>query len=215
VRVAVLGVAALLVLSTSVIVAASPPNPGPFTGCLSTKTSSGTASTKGTIYNVAVSATIPLAACLAADTLVTFGNAQGPQGVAGPPGPTGPAGPSNVYIASDDGQQLSLSGTTLVSLTLPAGNYVIHAKTGVYNLIEDDIVDCLLKADTTVIDEDQVRLDGLGDGVNDNNEFMSFIGTASFSDTGTVALVCSSSSSASEFTQLLATEVETIHQAGT
>ena len=79
-----LGVVALLVITTSVIVAAvPPPNPGPFTGCLT----AGVA--KGFVYNVAVSATTPQGPCLKGDTLITFSNGRGLQG---PPGINGKDG---------------------------------------------------------------------------------------------------------------------------
>ena len=70
----------LLVVTTTVIVAAEPSNPGPFTGCLTMK------GIKGLVYNVAVSATTPQAPCLTGDTLITFSNGKGPAGPAGPAG---------------------------------------------------------------------------------------------------------------------------------
>ena len=88
-RFAVLGAVALLLVGTSAIVAATVPAPGPFTGCLAAKGSLTPLVVKGQIYNIAQSATTPLAACNSSDTLVTFSNAQGP---AGPNGATGPAG---------------------------------------------------------------------------------------------------------------------------
>jgi hypothetical protein len=126
-------------------------------------------------------------------------------------GPAGPRGPSDAYLASDGGKPISLTGTTLVSLTLPAGNYTLIAKTGVYSLTNPDIVDCLLQAGTTTLDEDRVRVDGLST-TNDDNEFMDLIGIVSLASTGTVSVVCTSSSSASENTQLLASQVTTLHQ---
>lgn len=126
-------------------------------------------------------------------------------------GPAGPRGPSDAYLASDGGKPIGLSPTTLVSLTLPAGNYTLIAKTGVYDLSSADIVDCLLQAGTSTLDEDKVRVDGLTT-TNDDNEFMDLIGVVSLASTGTVSVVCTSSNSASENTQLLATQVATLHQ---
>jgi len=126
-------------------------------------------------------------------------------------GPVGPRGPSDAFLASDGGKPISLTGTTLVSLTLPAGNYTVIAKTGVFSLTSADIVDCLLEAGTTILDEDEVRLDSLST-TNDDNEFMDLIGVVSLASPGTVSVVCTSSSSASENTQLLATQVATLHQ---
>ena len=86
-RAVALGVVALLIVTTSVIVAAvPPPNPGPFTGCLT----AGVA--KGLVYNVAASATTPQAPCFKGDTLITFSNGrglQGPPGINGAPGKDG------------------------------------------------------------------------------------------------------------------------------
>jgi hypothetical protein len=126
-------------------------------------------------------------------------------------GPAGPRGPSDAFLASDGGKPIGLSPTTLASLTLPAGNYTLIAKTGVYDLSSADIVDCFLKAAGSTLDEDEVRLDGLTT-TNDDNEFMDLIGVVSLDSAGTVSVVCTSSFSASENTQLLATQVATIHQ---
>ena len=126
-------------------------------------------------------------------------------------GPAGPRGPSDAYLASDGGKPISLTGTTLVSVTLPAGNYTLIAKTGVYSLTSADIVDCFLQAGTTTLDEDEVRVDGLST-TNDDNEFIDLIGVVSLASASTVSVVCTSSSSASENTQLLATQVATLHQ---
>jgi hypothetical protein len=70
-RLAILGAAALLVVSAGGLIAATSSNPGPFTGCLSSKL--------GLMYNIAHGAT-PKAACFKGDTVVTFSNAQGPAG---------------------------------------------------------------------------------------------------------------------------------------
>lgn len=91
-RALIAGVAmALLAMSTAVVIAVTPPNPGPFTGCLAGKTSRGTPATKGQIYNIAQSATTPLAPCLVGDSLVTFSNAMGPKGDKGDTGDPGTA----------------------------------------------------------------------------------------------------------------------------
>jgi hypothetical protein len=93
-RFAVFGAVALLLVGTSVIVAATAPALGPFTGCLAAKGSLTPLVGKGMIYNVAQSATTPLAACNRGDALVTFSNAQGPAGANGATGAAGPQGPA-------------------------------------------------------------------------------------------------------------------------
>jgi hypothetical protein len=125
-------------------------------------------------------------------------------------GPTGPRGPSDAYLASDGGKTIGQDPTTLVSLTLPAGNYTLIAKTGVYTFTEADIVDCLLQSGNTTLDEDEVRTDPLTQ-TNDDNEFMDLIGTVSLPSGGTVSVVCRAGDSFSENTQLLATQVATLH----
>jgi hypothetical protein len=55
---------------------------------------------------------------------------QGPQGATGSPGTPGARGPSNGYSSLDDGP-ISINNsaeTPIVSLTLPAGSYIILAK---------------------------------------------------------------------------------------
>lgn len=78
-RFAVLGAVALLLTGTTGIIAATLNQNGPFTGCLDIK--------QGEIYNVAQSATTPLAPCKKHDTLVTFSNARGTRGAKVRPDP--------------------------------------------------------------------------------------------------------------------------------
>jgi hypothetical protein len=65
---------------------------------------------------------------------------RGPQGVAGPPGPSGSGGGTaytrtlNVYVAFGATPTPTPSPTTVMSLTLPAGTYVVQAKFGVNSL---------------------------------------------------------------------------------
>ena len=75
----ILGVilAAVLVGATVGVVVAAGSNPGPFTGCLDKK---------GSIYNVAESATTPLFPCKAGETIVAFSNGQGATGATGATG---------------------------------------------------------------------------------------------------------------------------------
>ena len=97
------------------IAAAVTSDPGPFTGCLASKTTPGSPATKGQIYNVAKSETTPLAPCVRGDAQIAISNAAGPQGppgIQGPQGIQGEQGPqgdpaalvpsSKVYSAADD-----------------------------------------------------------------------------------------------------------------
>ena len=99
-RFAVLAAVALLLIGTSAIVAAHSAAPGPFTGCLAAKNVPSSPVLKGMVYNVAQSATTPLAPCSSGDTMVTFSNAQGPTGAAGPAGPKGATGATGPTGAS-------------------------------------------------------------------------------------------------------------------
>src|SRR5438067_1635615 len=100
----------LLTLTTSAILAATIASSGPFTGCLAVKTNSGASTTKGQIYNIAASATAPLATCLAGDQQVTFSNAQGPIGPVGPMGTSGPAGPAGAVGPAGPGGPAGAAG---------------------------------------------------------------------------------------------------------
>lgn len=53
----------------------------------------------------------------------------GPQGSKGGTGATGPIGPSNAYSTYAASVALGLAGSTVASLTLAAGSYVVVAKT--------------------------------------------------------------------------------------
>jgi uncharacterized repeat protein (TIGR01451 family) len=75
-----------MLLGASIVVAAAPSAPGPFTGCLGIKTN------KGLVYNVANSATTPSAVCNRGDEQITFSNAAGPAGAKGDPGEQGEPG---------------------------------------------------------------------------------------------------------------------------
>jgi hypothetical protein len=59
---------------------------------------------------------------------------QGPQGIPGIPGHTGATGPSDAYQASNSGVSLAhFNATKVVSLALPAGNYMLFAHAAVAN----------------------------------------------------------------------------------
>lgn len=51
----------------------------------------------------------------------------------GPPGATGPRGPSKAYSTSPSGQTVPASTTTVASLNLPAGRYVLLATAALFN----------------------------------------------------------------------------------
>ncbi len=91
----ILGVAVAFILggaAVGIAAAAVNTDPGPFVGCLAAKTTAGAGATKGQIYNIAQSATTPLAPCVKGDLQVSFSNAQGAQGIQGIPGLKGDKG---------------------------------------------------------------------------------------------------------------------------
>jgi uncharacterized repeat protein (TIGR01451 family) len=97
-----------MLLGASIVVAAAPSAPGPFTGCLGIKTN------KGLVYNVANSATTPSAVCNRGDEQITFSNAAGPAGAKGDPGEQGEPGEKG--DPGDRGPEGPAGGSSLASL---------------------------------------------------------------------------------------------------
>ena len=136
--IAAAGLALSLTLATGAAVgAAVAANPGPFTGCLATKTVA-----KGTLYNLAIGSA-PAAACTKGDSQISISNAQGPMGpqgavgatgpggaagavgVAGPAGPTGPGGATGATGATGAaGPAGGVSGYEIVSTDVAGGGTV-------------------------------------------------------------------------------------------
>jgi hypothetical protein len=88
--------------------------------------------------------------------------ANGAKGLDGTNGTNGTNGADGVLgpLASTGGLTLlptAVPATTVVSLTVPAGNYAVFAKTQVSQTGAGDTVDCLLKAGTTTIDEASMK----------------------------------------------------------
>jgi len=122
-------------LGTAVVVAATAPDPGPFTACLTSN---------GQLYAVALSAAQPGPACRRGDTSVTFSNAQGPvgpqgtqgpQGIQGIQGPQGTQGPQGIQgIQGPQGTQGPKGdpGLSTVSVYMVEGTYVtVGAHSGI------------------------------------------------------------------------------------
>jgi Collagen triple helix repeat (20 copies) len=103
-RLAVLGAVALLAGTTGIIAGVTFNQNGPFTGCLDVK--------QGGIYNVAQSATTPLAPCKAGDMLVTFSNGQGPAGPTGATGSTGSTGATGTTGSTGSTGSTGATGAT-------------------------------------------------------------------------------------------------------
>lgn len=68
-------------------------------------------------------------------TAMALRGAQGPAGSPGPQGPAGPAGPSNAYYAFNNDET---TGKKTISLSVPAGNYVVTASMFAFNREEKE-----------------------------------------------------------------------------
>lgn len=98
----------------------------------------------------------------------------GPQGQPGPQGqtgPEGPPGPSAGFTASTDdiGLANGTTDTSVVSLTLPAGSYIVQAKLVPFISSGVDSMHCdLLDTDgITVLDQDYATLNAITDSFGD------------------------------------------------
>jgi hypothetical protein len=154
---------ALIGAGVGVAMAVDPPYGGPFTGCLAAKTTTGTPATKGLIYNVAKSATSPLAPCVKGDTMISFSDGEGLKGDKGDPGEPGPSGvpgasgapgaPGGIAsVAALDGTDCDVAGvTSTLMVTTNAANgavtlncgaaLTVTSVNGVYTRTEDVVID--------------------------------------------------------------------------
>jgi hypothetical protein len=140
---------------------------------------------------------------------------QGPQGPEGPQGPQGPIGPSDTYrLNAGLGTNEVLCDqevcqTTLGSITVPEGSYVIASKLQFQNWNSPylNLSFCYLYADATIID---------ATGASTTPEISlipaSLLATATFSVPTTLSLKCASQNgmSSAQNWKLVATKVGTI-----
>lgn len=155
-----------------------------------------------------VGASVP---CRRTETRVTWNiagpegpaGATGPQGPAGPEGPPGPAGPegpagsqgsSSAYHSSLAETSFGSGWSTpdLVTLTLPAGKYLVLGKLYAHNQSAAQGVQCALRDATTDYDD---AFASLGD-TGPNGAFATLALQTAFepSATATVGLACTSAS---------------------
>lgn len=161
---------------------------------------------KGSFRARFVGASVP---CKKTETRVTWNIAgpagpegpTGPQGPIGPEGPTGPAGPEgptgpqeslNAYHSSLAETTFGTGWSTpdLITLTLPAGKYLVSGKAVVQNTSSAQLVQCALR--DTVTDYDDAFA-SLGD-TGPNGDFATLALQTAFepSATATVGLACTS-----------------------
>jgi hypothetical protein len=115
--------------------------------------------------------------------------ATGPAGPTGATGPTGPVGPSNAYAAAL--AEGSADGSTLVSLSIPAGSYVLQAALREVNLGgASAFVQCDLRVNGTSVSS---SLNAMGPNGLPNlyQASMSLVGTTTLASTGTIIVTCS------------------------
>ena len=153
---------------------------------------------------------------------------QGPQGVAGPAGPVGPTGPtgptgpagpagpsgiSHAYVdAPDPTTSVSLRNedtTTVASVTVPAGSYLIFGKTALINYDANaQIANCGLSA--ALGDFTFVALSGLAAGGSEQSVSVQSI-ALNVQDGTTITMNCSTYNGAAQSTKLTAIAVDAVN----
>lgn len=143
----------------------------------------------------------------------------GPQGIQGPsgtPGPTGatglqgPAGTSDAWIGRSSGL-VSLDNnvsTDVVSVTVPAGSYVIAAETELRNV--DDGGAQFASCQLTTGSASTVKLEE-NDEANAYHQSITVLDAATFGATTTITLRCSTYDGTAESAVLTATKVAALH----
>jgi hypothetical protein len=118
----------------------------------------------------------------------------GAVGPVGPPGAKGDTGPSDVYIGGAAGGSLSGSYAVVASTQVPAGEYLIQAKTDVFNGTpgEGGSAGCeiLPGLNSGAWDGGSVAFPGIGGQIASGN--ISLAGAASLPSGSTIALACKS-----------------------
>lgn len=109
----------------------------------------------------------------------------GPTGARGGAGAAGTTGPSDLYAAGNSGVNLSHTNTTVASVTVPAGSYVLEATVNV-NASPKGEIGCSIETTGTTYDGKAV--DPAADGAN---EVIALSGAATFTTPQTLRLDCS------------------------
>lgn len=106
--------------------------------------------------------------CKTGEKQVTF-NQKGPQGPTGATGATGQTGPSHTYVKDTNpfiATVVTTAGTSVATLTLPAGSYLLHAQT---SLLKSDAamtsLSCELQTSAGSLAADPVFWNPKPDGV--------------------------------------------------
>jgi hypothetical protein len=139
--------------------------------------------------------------------------ATGPRGQQGPQGSSGaqgPAGMSDTYVDRDLFTELGSGGAVVASVNVPAGSYLIVAKTALETFDSDtQPAGCTLSTGDsmglTLLDHE------LFSGSNFFPQAVSLLDTATFTVATDITLTCSGFDSGAENTVLTATRVTTVH----
>lgn len=119
----------------------------------------------------------------------------------------GAPAPTVAYFDSDEHESLSTTGeTVLASVAVPAGSYMVSAKTHVFSRFTNTLTTCELRAGGTIIDFNGLRLIAPA-----NDQVVPFLGAATLAAPGTIELACNALQTAgveSESTRLVATPVD-------
>lgn len=212
-------------LTVSAVLAAIPDGGGVIHGCYS---GNGAKAKGGTTLNILDTASN---VCSNGQTAIAWNQTgpqgpQGPQGIIGPDGPEGPegaqgpAGPSDGYAVSDSGNPTNFAtpnDAIPVSLTLPAGSYLIDAKVTIGNRGDDANGEflCTLRHGLTgniVIDTSGARLFGGAPFAPGSTATIPFSGSLEIEGSDTVNLLCATTSSDAfvQWAQITAIKVATL-----
>lgn len=139
----------------------------------------------------------------------------GPQGPKGDTGAQGSTGPSDVYIGGAAGGSLSGSYAVVASIQVPPGDYLIQAKTDIFNGTtgEGGSGNCeiLPELGAGAWDGGSAAFPGIGGQITSAN--ISLAGAASLSSESTIALACKSNqgSLSIDDARVWATRVGSLH----
>jgi len=145
----------------------------------------------------------PIKGCGKNEGKVTW-NQTGPKGDPGPTGDPGLAGISHAYhVSSQDRIELSGSYVTVLTLNLPAGDYVVSGKTSAMG-VGGGFIDCRLAADLSTLDQASTPSN------TSVGTFIALEATAHQTVTSAVTLECAGNSTAFG-SHLIATAVNAVN----
>lgn len=129
--------------------------------------------------------------------------AKGAKGATGDKGATGPAGPSDVYAAGNAAGAMSGSYTQVASVTVPAGDYLLQAKTTIFATAAESaaIAACQIAPTATggpgTWDQTRVSLPEITGEVTSQD--VALAGADSFGSAQSVVLACRTESGTTSF----------------